>query len=54
MGERYFFNCPNCGRELYFGNWTNYTEKCFCGKCFIVVHTVNEITEAEMEKIREE
>lgn len=45
MGDRYYFSCPVCGDKNYFGNWTNYVEKCRCGQWLTVTYGVSVVTE---------
>jgi Zn finger protein HypA/HybF involved in hydrogenase expression len=52
MGDRYFMKCPNCGEELYIGNWTNYACQCpKCHKYFVVTQGLREISKGEFEEI---
>jgi DNA-directed RNA polymerase subunit M/transcription elongation factor TFIIS len=54
MGERYLRSCPNCGDEMYFGNWSNYVSRCMkCGKYFIITHGIKEISHKEAIEISE-
>lgn len=53
MGERYFGKCKKCGNELYFGNWSNYTNECLkCHTYYIIVHDIREISKEDYEKIK--
>jgi hypothetical protein len=49
MGDRFIDKC-SCGEELYFANWTNYTDRCAkCGKFYVCEMQTREILEAEYD-----
>jgi hypothetical protein len=55
QGDRYIDNCPDCGEELYFANWANYTDRCMkCGKFFVCEINTREISEEEYYRIKKE
>jgi hypothetical protein len=54
MGDRYFLKCPVCNRENVFGNWSNYTTKCFCGQ-WLAIHICGiVINEEEAKRLKDE